>query len=64
MAKAPVYTYYASFMVTTAQLGQLDQRAKARGQNRSEAMREALQVWLQATDNATLPRPQELGNAV
>jgi hypothetical protein len=53
------FDYYASFMVTTALLGQLDQRAKARGQNRSEALREALQVWLQATANSTLPRPQE-----
>jgi hypothetical protein len=44
---------YASFMLPTSLLGQLDQRARARGQNRSNALREAVVCWLQATGDGT-----------
>jgi hypothetical protein len=61
---------YASFMLPTSLLGQLDQRARARGQNRSNALREAVVCWLQATgDGAALVvslnvAPRESGHAV
>jgi hypothetical protein len=60
---------YASFMLPTSLLGQLDQRARARGQNRSHALREAVVYWLQATgDGAALVvslnvSPRESGHA-